>query len=1124
MRTSYLVLTLTFISLSISYSQDQSTFQQNELNSMLKSTVRIQTPNTASLGQYGEIPVGLYTGVPDISIPLYEIEYGGIKIPIVLSYHASGIRVNQEASWVGLGWALDAGGMITQNIRDDDNAFGEQCFPDPLTSPSVNNYELKLGDVQSLCNGVPFEPQNILGDVDFDGEPDIYSFNFLGNSGKFFYKRNGDFAFVRKSNIKFEKGDPYNLFNEVNPDYCWTATTISGVKCFFDELEKVEEWVLWDLPKPTRTMYLSNILTPIERSIQFSYLKMVQGKGFPTYSETCRSVSINGSVFSNCAVLEENKKFSDPRIEPVYLQQIDFGIGVIKFIVSDRLDQYGKKLDKIEIYIKNETHPIKTINFNYNTYFIGTSMYGDNMWLFTDPAYSVDRRSKRLKLNSIDLLDATDNVVQTYSFQYDESHQLPYKSSNALDYWNYFNGKDNEGIIPDFSNFSRFNFQVYGIDLNKIGNDNNREPDATYTKTATLTKITYPTGGYTIFDYEPNEYSNPSWLNRYEKFQYVEAGTTEYEKIITMNPIVGIGEKVYLNYVFECGSYSSCNNYTEHYILFQGQDPNNSNISIRINSNTYGKTGTLSQENIPAGRYKISAFKPTGDGYRAYLRITWYEKEEITKATGPGIRIKSIVNYNFDGSETDRKTYIYNKPDGSSLGKLMTTPIFARYTERYIGQCYLYIPDFVKTLTVFSTSVVPMSESASGQPLGYSLVKEIRGINGEGGIITSYFHNNTDNVVYYRSMMPGTPVVYDLANGNLEKRSFLKKVGTSEKRVKEEFYGYETTSNKEWAVITEHGGNNCNDSRLYFHYYPVIYGSSILTSKTESYYDENENINQNITETYSCNNNMLVINASRSILGGDNFSTLTRYTDNYFTSGTPAPLVNESDPRKEDMQIAHALWKLAQDNIFDKPIEIVAKKNNLITDIDLNTYKEYTNNSITHAHPYKILNLETLQPLSSYSNSSISGNYFNYDKSLFGLEYTYELYDEYGNLRQVREPDGTPNCFIWGYNKNFPVAKVIGVPYSAIETVLASDLSSINSNFILSDNSMRTMLDKLRIASSTSGALTTTYTYRPLIGMTSETNERGIKTFYEYDNFGRLKTVKDHNLNVLKQYEYHYKE
>ena len=81
-----------------------------------------QSPQTASLLKYTEFPVSPATGIPNIDIPIYTIEWDGVRIPISISYHASGIKVNDVASPVGLGWVLNAGGVIgcsKNGARDD---------------------------------------------------------------------------------------------------------------------------------------------------------------------------------------------------------------------------------------------------------------------------------------------------------------------------------------------------------------------------------------------------------------------------------------------------------------------------------------------------------------------------------------------------------------------------------------------------------------------------------------------------------------------------------------------------------------------------------------------------------------------------------------------------------------------------------------------------------------------------------------------------------------------------------------------------------------------------------------------------------------------------------------------
>ena len=83
-----------------------------------------KTPEAAAFEQVAEIPVGNYTGTANISIPLYTIECGDIKVPISLEYLGTAIRVNQEASWVGLNWMLNAGGAITTQLSPNYDVSG----------------------------------------------------------------------------------------------------------------------------------------------------------------------------------------------------------------------------------------------------------------------------------------------------------------------------------------------------------------------------------------------------------------------------------------------------------------------------------------------------------------------------------------------------------------------------------------------------------------------------------------------------------------------------------------------------------------------------------------------------------------------------------------------------------------------------------------------------------------------------------------------------------------------------------------------------------------------------------------------------------------------------------------
>ena len=52
----------------------------------------------------------------------------------------------------------------------------------------------------------------------------------------------------------------------------------------------------------------------------------------------------------------------------------------------------------------------------------------------------------------------------------------------------------------------------------------------------------------------------------------------------------------------------------------------------------------------------------------------------------------------------------------------------------------------------------------------------------------------------------------------------------------------------------------------------------------------------------------------------------------------------------------------------------------------------------------------------------------------------------------------------------------------------------------------------------------TSYTYEPLVGVTSASDANNKPTIYQYDDFGRLILTRDYLGNILKKYDYHYKE
>ncbi|SUP53878.1 YD repeat (two copies) [Weeksella virosa] len=129
---------------------------------------------------------------------------------------------------------------------------------------------------------------------------------------------------------------------------------------------------------------------------------------------------------------------------------------------------------------------------------------------------------------------------------------------------------------------------------------------------------------------------------------------------------------------------------------------------------------------------------------------------------------------------------------------------------------------------------------------------------------------------------------------------------------------------------------------------------------------------------------------------------------------------------------------------------------------------------------------------------------------------TYNSYDAQGNLTQYTMENGIPVSIIWGYNGQYPIAKIEGKAYSSISShaeVLIAASNSISGLNVNSFNALR---------SSFPDALITGYIYQPLVGVTMIVQPNGQVEKYAYDAAGRLKEIRNHDNEILKTFEYNY--
>lgn len=508
--------------------------QLNENNKL--PNILPPSPNASEFLKYGEIPINKYTGMPNISIPLYTIQAKGLQIPIYMSYHSNGIKVSEEASWVGLGWTLNEGGSIVQVINgyDDFGTYQNRNMIDVDAIASVASNGTSPSGILNSCNGtlisldeynfnIPGEQTTVSNtscssstnfynlplefkNSSLDYEPDVFKFNMLGYSGEFVL--NWD------TNIYTCLTDSKMRINAVGNGF--QITVPDGHKFVFEKKEESEFIVkypssssvdmVFNNEKASRIYKLTDIYTNKNDHIQYNYSLTPLIENLPSVSKSdVRYKALAGSwAFSPpYNVPKWTTAVSTTEQQMSYVSSITFSNGTVLFNTSSRIDLLGaKKLDRIEVRRGSSSGTlIKTFDFNYS-YFTGHANGTDlqSEIPFSNPINKTTQElTHRLKLNSI-----TESDKNPHIFEYNTT-QLPKKTSLALDYWGCYNGYLNNQTL--FPNIFRFNVEVGNSDYN-AHNSNNRSPNFAYLKAGILEKIIYPTKGYTIFEYEMNSFDN----------------------------------------------------------------------------------------------------------------------------------------------------------------------------------------------------------------------------------------------------------------------------------------------------------------------------------------------------------------------------------------------------------------------------------------------------------------------------------------------------------------------------------------------------------------------------------------------------------------------------------------
>ena len=488
------------------------------------------TPNAMKMTEYQSQRPNMYTGTANVSIPLYTIDFDGWKLPLSISYNATGIRTNEEASEVGLGWALSATGVISRTVKDSD---------DLLKGIATERRGYVYNEVAINYNfGFDWQAQEIpppgsyyakLAQSHPDTQPDIFNYNFFGYSGSFVLSQK-----VATSNIiivrKTTQDASLITYDETLGTF--TVTTPDGFKGEFTVREKSTSFassVLADNRmdccsqgyidiqqvknngkyRATSTWYLSKITSPRGQIINFNYDLNPDGSS-PYLS--------NSRAFAELQDITTHETCLQTVQEHVYLKSI-----VSEEVRVDFSMEFREDLKRNTLFTGGGYFPasLPLLRFSgltitgidpsstLNKHITFVQRYFNQQYQNSYQELENEVRWMRSRLDRVIIDD------QEHRFYYDNGDKgLPDKLTNGIDHFGFYNGEDNTVQLlppdPDSLNYPAFlGSPVLMSDTIKptyYKQKFNRRVIFSSGKAGLLVKVKYPTRGYTLFEYEPHAY------------------------------------------------------------------------------------------------------------------------------------------------------------------------------------------------------------------------------------------------------------------------------------------------------------------------------------------------------------------------------------------------------------------------------------------------------------------------------------------------------------------------------------------------------------------------------------------------------------------------------------------
>lgn len=1124
-----------------------------------KAIIVPTSPEAAALGKYVDIPVSLYTGLPQISIPIYTVKEGSITVPVSLSYQAGGFKADEKASRAGLGWVLNAGGVITRNIR----GYGDD-YPDGFLAMAGRTTpdKFRTGTAQER-----YDLYNNLTHYCHDAEPDEFFMNFNGVSAKFGFDWSQQIVYSSTSKLKITALRPgqdtiqgWDVITEDGMKYEFRAKEYNQVLNWLEVYSQEEWFTCARKDKQITSWFLSKIKSPTGDSVVFNYTPY-------TYTSDLFASEVD-------AYIEDEKRIEGylkpPKKKITITKNKVYGQALVSITTSSG----QTRIDFTATTARTDLGE-NGIGENYNR--LDTVLIKDKLNVIVRKhAFAYDYSTGRLTLKSLTETGSDGTAKPSTRFVY-LGGELPSQTKVFnKDHWGFLNTNTNT-LLPPLCIETGLGMQYC------TGAD--RSPNGELSKTALLSKIIYPTGGFQIFEYEPHDYNvlddgSANAITRYEA-----VGTNALS-----GPPYTVRDTFTINNVQAL--------FTIGYITSQCTDLPAGHLAPRVairnlqtgqelwhyqGSDAGSFTLNWLQPGVP---YQISAYAELaadGCGDEAQIWVTW--QESLSPTTGPqniatiagGARIKKIISQeNDDDDNKIIRRFEYKMPNENgeliSSGNLLNKISYASVTQLYIQSEINLDYKFINVVTNRSASRTQLG-TTQGSHIGYGMVTVYNGESGEFGKTVTTFRTSFDYPDDVYDDLPYPPATsFDYQRGLIVNETEYKKSGGSYVEVSKTEYDYEAAelSIPAFKVGVVIGGIGPWGPEYLNRFSAVEYslnlGFNRVTGQKKHFIANGERFSNEITSTYDSTKRFLTAQTQKVSAGKE---IITQY---YYPQNFP------SSPVIDTLKSRHIFPTLEQIT-FEKGSDGIKRA-------IAGSYTQYNLfGTALMPLPAKNYRLITARPIENFNG--INGG-LALSSGLYGEVSSNVSYDPAGwKLLQVKAKEKENESYVWGYNKTLPVAKVenaavIDVAFCDFEdddkggftfdntasnyindpktgkraykgSIITRSISnktfivslwakgsSVTVNGVNKTAGSAWMLLQWDIAGSSNvtillngsyidglrlhpaGSLMQTFTYDPLIGVTSISSPNNTITYYEYDGLGRLITVRDQNRNILKHHQYYY--